>query len=109
MPFSMPHEVKQYQPKQSTNGLPIADVIKLGQGLWIAVCPCCGMIHDVTGKAHESTYEPKCIIRRTHPSVYRAWIAKYPEAVDYTRVTLKYRNPHIIPLADAPGAVEKAA
>lgn len=72
---------------QRGDGHPLAKVITLGGSRWIACCPCCGMIHDL--QAHQGdVYEPQCIVRVTHPHVYQAWRAKYPDAVQHTRVQL---------------------
>lgn len=113
MPFKVPDAQQRFRFTLSPAELPVGKVERWGNGLWLIVCPLCGCLHDVTRLGDRATeYEPACIVRQTHPQVYRRWLVLHPLAADYTRVTLRMQTPNIIPLRSQPGTVgtsEKAA
>lgn len=113
MPFKVPVAARRFIFTLSPADLPVGKVERWGKGLWLIVCPLCGMLHDVTRLGAQATeYEPTCIVRQTHPEVYRRWLALHPLAADYTRVSLRMQTPNIIPLPSQPGTVgsdQKAA
>ncbi len=87
MPFSIPSEQKEFQFTVNGQGLPLAKVITLGRGRWIAVCPCCGMVHDITTHTGD-TFEPRCLVREWNTANYQAWLKKYPDAASQRTVQL---------------------
>lgn len=111
----MPFKMIDYQRKfkfvttgDAPGGLPIADCILLGSARYVTVCPLCGMTHEVRrGQAIGDVFQPACIVKSTHPSVYAEWITKYPAALNYRHVTLKPRA-LITPLYDDAGTVEES-
>jgi len=88
----MPLKFVDYQAgfnwRVDASGLPIGQVLQLGAGRWVTVCPCCGMAHDVTG-VQGDVYAPNCLLKRTHPTVYAKWVKTYPEAAKHTSILLQ--------------------
>ena len=103
MPFKLPDEQKRYRWNLSADGLPVGKVERWGNIPYLLVCPLCGMLHEIRGGSTLTIgeFEPACIVKQTHKTVYAEWIAKYPQAADYRRVTLlapPIQTPNIIPL-----------
>jgi hypothetical protein len=87
MPLKYPDYQREFTFTVNGDGVPIARVITLGQGRWLTVCPCCGCAHDVTTFKGD-VYEPKCILKVTHPKVYDAWLKRFPDAAQVKQVQL---------------------
>src|SRR3989304_1465608 len=83
----IPDEKKRFSWHVNGDGLPLAKVITLGKGRWIACCPICSCLHDVTTHAGD-TYTPRCLLREWARPDYKTWIAKDPDAAEHTRVQL---------------------
>ena len=98
-PLKYPDYQREFTFQINGHGLPVAQVITLGQGRWLTVCPCCGCAHDVMTHRGD-VCEPKCILKVTHPKVYAAWLERFPEASKYTRVELVSRPLEIRPYAE---------
>lgn len=106
MPLKYPDYQREFKFQVDGDGLPRAQVITLGQGRWLTVCPLCGCAHDVTSFRGD-VYEPTCLLRITHPKVYQAWHEKYPDAASHTRVKLESRQLFEIIPFNAPVAKPK--
>src|SRR5437868_6607745 len=96
----MPLKFVDYQARFNwqvdAKGLPVANVLTLGTGRWVTVCPLCGMAHDVTTSAGD-TYKPTCLLKRTHPTVYAGWLKAHPEAATHSTILLqRYESETII-------------
>lgn len=87
MPFIIPQEQKRFKFKIGSAGLPLSQVIRQGDSYWIGCCPLCGHAHDLSGIS-EGEFEPNCLVKVLDPKTHAAWIKQYPEAADFTRVTL---------------------
>jgi hypothetical protein len=103
MPFKIEAEQKHFAFALSPDGLPVGTVEKWGGIPYLLCCPLCGMLHQIIGGSALTIgeYEPRCIIRQTHKTVYVDWVSKYPQAAQYTRVSLRQRAqdaPNVIPL-----------
>ena len=69
--------------------LPLATIVQWGNGLWLKVCPLCGMVHEIRGGIPaDGIFAPQCIVKQLAPTVYAAWIARHPQAREYTHVRL---------------------
>jgi hypothetical protein len=89
MPFKIVEAQKAFKFTVNGAGLPIAHVERWGKGVWVKCCPLCGLLHEVLKGQTSGEYEPRCIVRVTHPHVFAAWQKAHPEAAKYTRVMLK--------------------
>ncbi|MBZ0303955.1 MAG: hypothetical protein K8J31_29725 [Anaerolineae bacterium] len=87
MPLTMPQEVKRFKFKIGSAGLPLSQVITQNGNYWIGCCPLCGHAHDLRGVS-EGEFEPNCLVKTLDPKTYTAWVKLYPEAANFTRVTL---------------------
>ena len=58
MPFRIPTAIAQFTFTLSPTGQPVANVVTLGNGRWIEVCPLCSCLHDIT-TYQGSEYEPR--------------------------------------------------
>jgi len=72
----------------SDAGLPVGEVIALGYGRWLAVCPLCGYAHDVTTFTGD-VYTPRCAGKLAHPQAYANWLTRVPDVKAHTQVFLK--------------------
>jgi len=107
MPFKMPDLQAKYTLTLSAAELPVGYCERVGCGLWLTVCPLCGMVEIIPANLyHADEYAPPCKVKQTNPAAYRRWLALHPQAADFRRVTLRLQTPNIIPLADAPATVE---
>lgn len=74
---------------EAPGGLPTAQVVQWGQGVWVKVCPLCGLLHEVRGGLPaDGLFKPSCIVRQLVPKLYQEWTTKHPQALDYTHVRL---------------------
>lgn len=74
---------------ETPGALPVAEVVQWGNGLWVKVCPLCGLVHECRGGIPtDGIFKPQCIVKQLVPSVYKEWLEKYPQARDFDRVRL---------------------
>lgn len=102
----MPFVCSEYQKRyswQEADGVPVADVILLGNMPYVACCPLCGGLHELpTGSARNGIVTaPRCLIRefaQQRRSIgqavawdvrYGEWLAKHPEAAQHTEIRVK--------------------
>jgi hypothetical protein len=91
MPFKIVEKQKRFTFTVNGAGLPVAHVERWGAGVWLTCCPLCGMVHEVLKGQTSGEFDPKCIVRTTHPHVFAAWQKAHPEAARYTRVLLELK------------------
>lgn len=92
MPLKFPDYQKAYTERFNANGLPVANVLQLGAGRWVTVCPLCGCGHDCTS-IQGDVYTPKCLLKRTHPTVYAKWVKAHPLAAEHSSILLQRLEP----------------
>ncbi len=115
MPFAIPtarDKFKWQLDGESPGGLPLANIIQLGNAAWIEVCPICSCIHELPASAQPGDmFKPVCLLKTLHPSVYQNWLKRFPDARNYTRVTLSARDEIrlLTPALPAPAKRQKKA
>jgi hypothetical protein len=114
MPFKIIAEQKAFTFTLSEAALPVGKVERWGGIPYLLCCPLCGMLHEIRGGSTLTLgeYEPACIVKQTHPAAYSRWLASFPMAADYKRVSLlaqRMQTPNIIPLPSQPGTVDSDA
>lgn len=96
MPFYIVDERARFEftlePIEAPAALPVAPIVQWGAALYTRCCPLCGCCHEILKMPADGIYQPRCIVKTTHPHVYAAWIEKYPDAANYTRVMLTGRE-----------------
>lgn len=88
MPFKIVEEQQKFTFEINGAGLPLAHVTRWGNGVWVECCPLCGMLHEVLKGQTAGEFEPKCILKVTHPTVFAAWQQKHPDAIGKSMVML---------------------
>lgn len=88
MPFKVVEAQKAFIFQTSEAGIPLAHVTRWGNGVWVMCCPLCGMLHEVLKGQTAGEFEPECIARVTHPTVFAAWQQKHPDAIGKSTVQL---------------------
>ena len=97
MSLKLPDEQKSFVFRLSSVGVPVAEVERVGTGLWLVCCPLCGMLHDVTGQRDGVVIAPRCDLSLTHPWVYTAWLTLHPDAAQFQCVLLTFRRREMLP------------
>ena len=93
MPLKCPDYQKTYTARFDANGLPIAEFECWGGISYMLVCPCCGMLHELKRDVLPGqVVKPNCLIRVTHPTVFKAWQKLHPEAKAHTEFMLQLRG-----------------
>src|SRR5262249_41919794 len=96
MPFSIPTAQCDFSITLTGDllgGLPLANIIQLGNACWIEVCPCCGCIHELPRNAQPGdVLKPLCAVKTTHPTVYKSWLERFPQAAVFRHVLLTSRD-----------------
>ena len=108
MPFKFVNELKNFKWITTASGQPVGDVIHLGAGRWLTVCPLCGMTHDVTSVSGDE-YQPTCEIKVTHPTVFASWRHEYSDAAQHTIVYLHRPDVPMATVLDRPQVLERMA
>lgn len=99
MPFKIVEEQQRFTFRVNGDGLPVAQVVRWGAGVWVKCCPLCGCLHEILKGQIEGEFEPRCILKVTHKAAYAAWVKKHPESPKYTRVLLEYKPFAIVPFS----------
>ena len=74
-------------------GLPVAQIVQWGNGLWVKCCPLCGLLHEVRGGLpRNAIFEPQCIVKQLNPRLYLEWTARFPDAGHYAHIRLLNEN-----------------
>ena len=98
MPFKIVAEQESFKLTTASNGLPIADVIKLGSMHYAVCCPLCGMLHEVGQVITQGAiFAPKCLLKTTHPQTYAKWLKRFPDTAQYSQIVLKQRGVDLYP------------
>lgn len=75
----------------TADGLPVAQVVQIGAGLWVMCCPLCGRLHSLPASAkHGAAYAPACALKELAPRTFTAWQEVYPGGVGVDSIRLHF-------------------
>lgn len=100
MPYGFVDAKKAYKLKLDGE-TPIANVVPLGTGRYIEVCPACGCLHEIRHPlpAEGATVQPTCTVPRLaaiFAPIRARWLKQHPETAGYSSVKLAYQPPAVI-------------
>lgn len=98
MPIISSYYQRRFSWQTDDSGLPIGEAVNLAGHLWLITCPRCSCWHEIKSAG---VIEPACLLPEiangrhkfgapAHwKTIYDAWIAQHPEALDTTQIRVQ--------------------